>query len=31
MAAVTILRDFGAQENEVCHCFQFFSIYLQKW
>ena len=21
MAAVTICSDFGAQENEVCHCF----------
>ena len=23
MAAVTICSDFGAQENKVCHCFQF--------
>ena len=23
MAAVTVRRDFGAQENEVCHCFHF--------
>ena len=28
MAAVTICSDFGAQENEVCHCFHFFPIYL---
>ena len=24
MAAATIHSDFGAQENKVCHCFQFF-------
>ena len=23
MAAVTIHRDFGAQENKICHCFLF--------
>ena len=23
MAAVTILSDFGAQENKVCHCFHY--------
>ena len=23
MAAVTFHRDFGAQENKVCHCFHF--------
>ena len=28
MAAVTICSDFGAQENEVCHCFHCFPIYL---
>ena len=28
MAAVTIYSDFGAQENEVCHCFHCFPIYL---
>ena len=28
MAAVTICRDFGAQENKVCHCFHCFPIYL---
>ena len=25
MAAVTVLGEFGAQENKVCHCFHFFS------
>ena len=24
----TIHSDFGAQENKICHCFHFFSIYL---
>ena len=24
----TICGDFGAQANKVCHCFQFFPIYL---
>ena len=28
MAAVTILCDFGAQENKICHCFHFSPIYL---
>ena len=28
MTAVTVCRDFGAQENEICHCFHFFSFYL---
>ena len=28
MAAVTICRDFGAQENKICHCFHPFPIYL---
>ena len=28
MVAVTIHSDFGAQENEVCHCFHCFPIYL---
>ena len=23
MAVVTILSDFGAQENKICHCFTF--------
>ena len=27
MAAVTICRDFGAQENKVCHCFYCFPIF----
>ena len=25
-AAVTVYGDFGAQENEVCHCFHCLSI-----
>ena len=28
MAAVTVHSDFGAQENKVSHCFNFFPIYL---
>ena len=28
MATVTICSDFEAQENEACHCFHCFSIYL---
>ena len=28
MTAVTVHGDFGAQENEICHCFYFFPIYL---
>ena len=28
MAAVIICSDFGAQENKVCHCFQFSPLYL---
>ena len=28
MAAVTVLSDFGNQENKVCHCFHCFPIYL---
>ena len=28
MATVTICSDFGAQENKICHCFHFLSIYL---
>ena len=28
MAAVTIISDFEAQENKVCHCFHYFAIYL---
>ena len=28
MAAVTICRDFGAQENKICHCFHCFPLCL---
>ena len=28
MAAVITCSDFGAQENKICLCFHFFSIYL---
>ena len=28
-AAVTFCSDFGAQEDQVCHCFCCFPIYLQ--
>ena len=28
LPAVTVLRDFGAQENKICHCFHFPPIYL---
>ena len=28
MAAVTICSDFRPQENQVCHCFHCFPIYL---
>ena len=28
MAAVTILGDFRAQEEEICHYFHFFTFYL---
>ena len=28
MAAVIDHSAFGAQENEICHCFHFFPIYL---
>jgi len=27
-AAVTVLSDFGAQENKIGHCFHFFPFYL---
>ena len=27
MTAVTILSDFGAPQNKVCHCFHRFPIY----
>ena len=28
---VTIRSDFRAQEDKVCHCVHFFSIYALKW
>ena len=28
MVVVTVSSDFGAQENEICHCFHFFPFYL---
>ena len=28
VAAVTVHRDFGAQEKKVCHCFHCFPTYL---
>ena len=28
MAAVTIHSNLRAQENEICHCFHFYPIYL---
>ena len=28
MAVVTICSDFGSQENQICHYFHFFPIYL---
>ena len=28
VSTVIIWSDFGAQENKICHCFHFFSIYL---
>ena len=28
MTAITIFSDFETQENKVCHCFNFFLIYL---
>ena len=28
MVAVTICRDFGGQENTICHCFHFSPFYL---
>ena len=31
MAAVTICSDFGAQENEICHCFLFSPLFVLKW
>ena len=32
MAAVTVHSDFGAQENKICHCFQWNIIQpLKEW
>ena len=28
MTAVTVHGDFGAQEEEICHCFQLSPFYL---
>ena len=28
VAAATVYSDFGAQENNICHYFHFFFIYL---
>ena len=28
MIAVTVRSDFGAQEEEICHCFYLFPFYL---
>ena len=28
MAAVTVLSDFRAQEEKICHCFHVFHVYL---
>ena len=28
MAAVIFHSNFGTQDNEICHCFRFFPIYL---
>ena len=30
MAAVTLCKDFGAQENKVCHSFHCFPFYLPR-
>ena len=30
LAAVTVLRDFGAQENKICHHFHCFPICLHE-
>ena len=29
MAAITVHRDSGAQENKICHCFHFFPFCLR--
>ena len=28
VAIVMVCSDFGAHENKICHCFQFFPLYL---
>ena len=28
MTAVTVISDFGAQENKICHCLHFFPFCL---
>ena len=30
MAAVTALSGFGAPQDQVCHCFHCFPIYLHE-
>ena len=30
MIAVTVCSDFEAQENKICHCFNFCTIYLPR-
>ena len=30
MAAVTVCSDFGAQENEICHCFHMLGYIVRK-
>ena len=31
MAAVAVLHDFGAQENKICYCFNFFPFAIKWW
>ena len=32
IAAVTVRSDFRAQENKICHCFNFFShLFTMNW
>jgi len=32
MATVTVHKDFGALENKICPCFQFFPhLFAMKW
>ena len=32
LSTVTVHSDFGAQENETCHCFHFFpQLFAKKW